>query len=52
MVSYKMFKVIKKILLLVLITIVNSLKCISLKNQECRVRKVFVKNDHMIYPYP
>ena len=29
-----MFSVIKKVLILVLISTVNSLKCISLKNQE------------------
>ena len=36
--------------MLVLISTVNSLKFISLKNQECRVRKVIVGNDYMIYP--
>ena len=38
-------------LILVLISTVNSLKCISLQNQECKVREVIVKNDYMIYPY-
>ena len=32
-----MFSVIKKVLILVLISTVDSLKCISLKNQECKV---------------
>ena len=32
-----MFIVIKKVLILVLISTVDSLKCISLKNQECKV---------------
>ena len=35
-----MFGSIKKVLTLVLISTVNSSKCISLKNRECKVRKV------------
>ena len=35
-----MFRFIKKVLILVLIYTVNSLKCISLKNQECKTREV------------
>ena len=46
-----MFRFIKKVLMLVLISTVNSLKCISLKNQECKVRKVIVDNKYMAYPY-
>ena len=46
-----MLGLIKKILILVLISTVNSLKCISLKNQECKVREVIVRNDYMTYPY-
>ena len=46
-----MFRFIKKVLILVLISTVNSLKCISLKNQECKVRKVIVDNKYMAYPY-
>ena len=34
-----MFRLIKKVLILVLISTSNSLKCISLKNQECKVRE-------------
>ena len=30
---------------------VNSLKCISLKNQECKPREVIVDNKYMAYPY-
>ena len=37
-----MFRFIKKVLILVLISTVYSLKCISLKNQECKVREVVV----------
>ena len=46
-----MFGFIKKVLVLVLISTVNSLKCISLKNQECKVREVVVKSEHMTCPY-
>ena len=46
-----MFGLIKKALILVLISTVNSLKCISLKNQKCKVREVIVRNDYMTYPY-
>ena len=37
-----MFRFIKKVLILVLISPANYLKCISLKNQECKVSKVCV----------
>ena len=46
-----MIRFIKKVLILVLISTVNSLKCISLKNQECKVRKLIVDNKYMAYPY-
>ena len=51
MALYKMFRFIKKLLILVLISTSNSLKCISFKNEECGVRKVIIDNDHMIFPY-
>ena len=38
-------------MILVLISTVASLKCISLKNQECKVREVIVDNKYMTYPY-
>ena len=46
-----MFGLIKKVLILALASTVNSSQCISLKKQECKVRKVIVRNDYMIYPY-
>ena len=46
-----MFGLIKKALILVLISTVNSLKYISLKNQKCKLREVIVRNDYMTYPY-
>ena len=34
-----------------LISTANCLKCISLKNQECKVRKVIIDNDYMTFLY-
>ena len=51
MILYKMFGFIKKVLILVLISTVNSLKCISITNQECKVREVIINNEYMTYPY-
>ena len=45
-----MFGFIKKVLILVLISAVNSLKCISLKNQKYKVREVTINNEYMTYP--
>ena len=30
---------------------VNSLECISMKNQGCKVREVIINNDYMLYPF-
>ena len=30
---------------------VNSLKCISMKKHECKIREVVVNNKYMTYPY-
>ena len=46
-----MFDVIKKILVMTLLSSVNPLKCISMKNQECKVRKVIINNEYMLYPF-
>ena len=46
-----MFRFIKKVLILVLVSTANSLKCISLKSQECKIRKVIVDNKYMAFPY-
>ena len=46
-----MFRVIKKVLILVLVSTANSLKFITLKNQECKVREVVVKSEHMTFRY-
>ena len=43
---------IKKILAMIfLVSSVNSLKCILIRNQECKVRKVMINNEYMLYPY-
>ena len=34
-----------------LLSIVNSVKCISMKNQECKVREVVINNEYMLCPY-
>ena len=52
-----MFELIKDVLMLVLISasnlflLTNSTKCLSLKNKECKVRKVIVDNEYMTSPY-
>ena len=47
-----MFRVIKKILAIKsLVSNVNSLECISMKNQDCKVREIIINNDYMLYPF-
>ena len=46
-----MFRFIKKVLIIVFISTANSLKSISLKNPECKVREVVVKSEHMTFSY-
>ena len=54
---YKMFKFIKKVFFTTMtffsfnVLSVNSLECISMKNQECKVRQVIINNEYMIYPF-
>ena len=49
--TIKCLDLLKKVLILVLISTANSLKCISLKNQECRIRKTIINNDYIAFPY-
>ena len=51
MVLYKMFSLMKKILILVLASTINAIPCVSLKSQECKVREVIVENKCITYPY-
>ena len=47
-----MIRVIKKILTIIfLVSNVNSLKCILMKNRKCKAREVIVNNEYMLYPY-
>ena len=46
-----MFRFTKKVLILVLVSTENSLKYISLNNQECKIRKVVVDNKYTAFPY-
>ena len=47
-----MFGVIKKILAIIyLVSSVNSLKCVLVKNQECKVKEVTINNEYMLYPF-
>ena len=56
MILYKMFSLIKKVLMLVLISAANlfvltdSAKYVSLKNQECKLREVITSNKYMAFP--
>ena len=46
-----MFRVIKILAMVFLISSVNSLKCVLMKNQECTAREVIVNNEYMLYPF-
>ena len=46
-----MFGLIKKVVILVLITIAQTKGCFLLKDQKCRIKKVIVDNDYMTFPY-
>ena len=30
---------------------VNSLECISMKNQQCKAREVIINNEYVLYPF-
>ena len=47
-----MFRVIKKILAIIFsASSVNSLKCISMKNQEFKTGEVIINNEYITYPF-
>ena len=47
-----MFRVInKKLAIIFLVSNVNSLICVLMKNQECKIREVIMNNDYMLYPF-
>ena len=49
--QYKMFSLIKKVILCIMSAPLTWGYCILLKNQECKVRKVITDNDYMTFPY-
>ena len=54
MVLYKMFSLIKKVVILILMSVSSVLtvkNCLAHKDQEFKVRKVVVDNDYMTFPY-
>ena len=49
---YKMFRVIKKILVIIfLVSNLGPLTCVLMKNQECKTREVIINNEYMLYPF-
>ena len=46
-----MFKLLKKVIILIMSASLTWGYCLLLKNQECAVRKVIVDNDYMTFPY-
>ena len=47
-----MFRVIKKILaIMYFASSVISLKCVLMKNQECKIREAIINNEYMLYPF-
>ena len=57
MAKYKTFGFIKKVFFTAMtffsfnVLSVNSLECVSMKNQECKVREVIINNEYTIYPF-
>ena len=49
--QYKSFRLLKKLIILIISTPLIFEYCLFLKNQECKVRKVIVDNDYMAFPY-
>ena len=46
-----MFNLVKKLIILIMPTPLTRGYCLLLKNQECKVRKVIIDSDYMIFPY-
>ena len=46
-----MFRSLKKVSILIMSAPLTRGYCLSLKNQECTVRKVIIDNDYMTFPY-
>ena len=46
-----MFRLLKKVIILIMSAPLTWGYCLVLKNQECTVRKVIIDNDYMTFPY-
>ena len=46
-----MFRLLKKVIILIISIPSTFGYCLLLKNQECKVRKVIIDNDYMTFPY-
>ena len=46
-----MFRLLKKVIILITSAPLTLGYCLFLKNQECTVRKVIIDNDYMTFPY-
>ena len=46
-----MFRLLKKVIILITPAPLTWGYCLFLKNQECKVRKVIIDNDYMTFPY-
>ena len=46
-----MFRLLKKVIILIMSAPLTWGYCLLLKNQECKVRKVIIDNDYMTFPY-
>ena len=49
--KYKMFKILKKIMILIMSLPLSLGYFLILKNQDCKVRKIIIDNDYMTIPY-
>ena len=46
-----MFRLLKKVIILIMSLTLTWVYCLFLKNQECTVRNVIIDNDYMTFPY-
>ena len=46
-----MFRLLKKVIILIMSAPLTWGYCLFLKNQECTVRKIIINNDYMTFPY-
>ena len=46
-----MFRLLKKVIILIMLAPLTWGYCLLLKNHKCAVRKVIIDNDYMTFPY-